>query len=249
MARCALSCGEQHTYRYQSCALAPPPEPTVSILRVEDGPDGERHIATRSIPLTAWEALVKVAMWVSRGRSFALDADPDIYPTYPDAAARRALGALHDAGLLPMGSDQRGQQIVRTPTPPAGLVDHLAGALDQAFQSFDPEQTEDAALSGHLATTVLAALEEFLAIGDADAWCKICRRVWDGKHHQCESDAEQRLASVRGLADRLDEFAENALKVSDRQLYAAIARDVRSRVDGDQPGPAGTVGTVPREQS
>jgi len=133
MARCALSCAEQHTYRYQSCALAPPPEPTVSILRVEDGPDGERHIATRSIPLTAWEALVKVAMWVSRGRSFALDADPDIYPTYPDAAARRALGALHDSGLLPMGSDQRGQQIVHTPALPE-LLARVTAERDEARQ-------------------------------------------------------------------------------------------------------------------
>ncbi|MBQ0974535.1 hypothetical protein KBZ00_25905 [Streptomyces sp. RK31] len=40
--------------------------------------------------------------------------------------------------------------------------------------------------------------------------------------------AEAALARVRGLADRLDEFAENALKTSDRQLYTAIANDIRN---------------------
>ena len=54
----------------------------------------------RSVPLSAWQGLITVAKWVSRGRSFALDADPDIAPCYPDATARFALGALHDAGLL-----------------------------------------------------------------------------------------------------------------------------------------------------
>jgi hypothetical protein len=37
------------------------------------------------------------------------------------------------------------------------------------------------------------------------------------------------LDRVRSLADRLDEFAENALKTSDRELYTAIAYDIRDR--------------------
>ncbi|WP_037688642.1 hypothetical protein, partial [Streptomyces scabiei] len=42
------------------------------------------------------------AMWVSRGRSMAHTPDPDpaLGSVYPDAAARHALGALDDAGLL-----------------------------------------------------------------------------------------------------------------------------------------------------
>ncbi|MGA5604029.1 hypothetical protein ACPCUF_23840 [Streptomyces griseoincarnatus] len=46
--------------------------------------------------------------------------------------------------------------------------------------------------------------------------------------------AEAALDRVRALADRLDEFAENALKTSDRQLYTAIANDIRNHATPDQ---------------
>ena len=55
------------------------------------------------------------------------------------------------------------------------------------------------------ADAVMAAFERHLDIGEAEAWCKICRRVWGGKGHRCESDAEQRLAKVRDLRDDLRE--------------------------------------------
>ncbi|MEU2443531.1 hypothetical protein ABZ588_08425 [Streptomyces althioticus] len=51
------------------------------------------------------------------------------------------------------------------------------------------------------------------------------------------------LARVRHLADRLDEFAENALKTSDRDLYAALARDIRNHT-----APAATAATRPADQ-
>jgi hypothetical protein len=51
------------------------------------------------VPREAFDALVKVATYVSLGRR-AVDRQPDGAP-YPDAAARRALGMLDDAGLLP----------------------------------------------------------------------------------------------------------------------------------------------------
>lgn len=54
-----------------------------------------------------------------------------------------------------------------------------------------------------VANAVLAAVEDHLDIGDAEAWCKTCRRVWDGPGHRCESDAEQRLARVREARDRI----------------------------------------------
>ncbi|MFJ5151402.1 hypothetical protein ACIQCF_07400 [Streptomyces sp. NPDC088353] len=103
-AGCARDCSEQHTYRLGRCVLSTEtaPEPTISITRVQTEADGKPGIVVRSIPVSAWEALVKVAMWVSRGRSAAFIPDADIAPAYPDAAARRALGALHDAGLLPL---------------------------------------------------------------------------------------------------------------------------------------------------
>ncbi|MGW9299567.1 hypothetical protein ACWHA3_01915 [Streptomyces cyaneofuscatus] len=52
------------------------------------------------VPPRAFDRLVRVAMWVSRGRSMAHTPDPQISGSYPDAAARFALGALDDAGLL-----------------------------------------------------------------------------------------------------------------------------------------------------
>jgi hypothetical protein len=102
-AGCARDCSEQHTYEWGRCAHAPEsakPTPTISILRVEESEELAKDIVAREIPLTAWDALITVAKWVSRGRSFAFDAGPDIAPAYPDTAARYALGALDDAGLL-----------------------------------------------------------------------------------------------------------------------------------------------------
>lgn len=57
---------------------------------------------TVPVPLGAFDRLVRVAMWVSRGRSMAHVPDPSplIGARYPDTAARKALGALDDAGLL-----------------------------------------------------------------------------------------------------------------------------------------------------
>jgi hypothetical protein len=52
---------------------------------------------TVQIPRDAFDALVKVAEYVSYGRG-AVGHQPDGAP-YPDAVARRALGALDDAGL------------------------------------------------------------------------------------------------------------------------------------------------------
>ncbi|MGW0626464.1 hypothetical protein [Streptomyces sp. NPDC002758] len=60
------------------------------------------------------------------------------------------------------------------------------------------------------------------------------------RQHERARDAEAAIARVRALAERLEEFAENALKEPDRQLYAAIARDLHSRIDGSPSGPAAT---------
>ena len=49
------------------------------------------------VPRDAFDALVRVAEYVSYGRS-AVGHQPDSAP-YPDTLARRALGALDDAGL------------------------------------------------------------------------------------------------------------------------------------------------------
>lgn len=55
-----------------------------------------------TVPQAALDRLVRVAMWVSRGRSMAFTPDPSetIGKMYPDATARAALGSLDDHGLL-----------------------------------------------------------------------------------------------------------------------------------------------------
>ena len=104
---CARDCAEQHTYAWGRCALAPEsarPEPTITVGRVEIEADGQPGIVMRSVPLDAWNALIEVAQWVSRGRSAAFIPDEHLGRIYPDAKARRALGALHEAGLLKVGN-------------------------------------------------------------------------------------------------------------------------------------------------
>jgi hypothetical protein len=60
-----------------------------------------------------------------------------------------------------------------------------------------------------VARAVLTAVREHLDIGEEEAWCKTCRRVWDGPSHQCETEAEQQIARVRKvLAERRTEVAE-----------------------------------------
>lgn len=66
--------------------------------------------------------------------------------------------------------------------------------------------------------------------GVAPAWLT---EGWPPHIDSCEhlkqmAEFDMALARVRALADRLDEFAENALKTSDRNLYAALARDIRN---------------------
>ena len=53
---------------------------------------------TVQIPASAFARLVKVAMHVSAGRSFAFAGQGP----YPDATARRALGELAELGLIPV---------------------------------------------------------------------------------------------------------------------------------------------------
>lgn len=98
-AGCARDCSVQHTYQPGRCALSTeqPPEPTISIGRVETMADGQPGIVLRSIPASVWDGLIAVAAHVSTGRGFAFVGQGP----YPDAKARRILGALHDAGLLP----------------------------------------------------------------------------------------------------------------------------------------------------
>ncbi|MDX3324779.1 hypothetical protein PV405_08870 [Streptomyces sp. ME02-6979-3A] len=50
------------------------------------------------------------------------------------------------------------------------------------------------------------------------------------------AELEAAVERTHGLASRLEEFAENALRVDDRELYTAIATDLRSRLAGQDAG-------------
>lgn len=55
--------------------------------------------ATVPVPPAVLRDLIHVAAWVSRGRSAAFTPDDTLGSAYPDAKARRALGAVDDLGL------------------------------------------------------------------------------------------------------------------------------------------------------
>lgn len=80
-----------------------------------------------------------------------------------------------------------------------------------------------------IADAVLAAVEEFLDIGDAEAWCKTCRRVWDGKQHRCEGDAEARLAHLQATSEAagrlLTRESDRASQTEQRLLDMTLNRD------------------------
>lgn len=50
------------------------------------------------------------------------------------------------------------------------------------------------------------------------------------------TELEGAVERAQSLAARLDEFAENALRVDDRELYTAIASDLRARLGGTSQG-------------
>lgn len=104
---------------------------------------------------------------------------------------------------------------------PAGYPDDLADALWRAVQP---------TLARHYQHAVDAAVAAERRTERAEADRKTLGQSALG-YQQRAWDAEAAIRRVRALADRLDEFAENALKTSDRQLYATLARDIRQRID------------------
>lgn len=101
----------------------------------------------------------------------------------------------------------------------AGLLDALTEALMRWNErGLNPEHAamrrlETVRENAHgRAEAALDALLEHLNLGDAEAWCKACRRVWEGPHHACGSDAERRLAHARQVHEKLCPLAIGTLK-------------------------------------
>jgi hypothetical protein len=96
--------------------------------------------------------------------------------------------------------------------PRVALLARITEALDAAFASFDPDRTEDAQLSGHLADAVLAVLPTI-----------------------------DRVAVLREAADAYEEILENAPDHSKDPRYWTAIRDVtvglrRMAGEADVPG-------------
>lgn len=84
-----------------------------------------------------------------------------------------------------------------------------------------------------VARAVLAEILEPVDAGtDTATWTAVRAIQLMNEAGQQRDEARAAVARVRGLADRLEEFAENALRVDDQKLYGAIASDIRTRIGG-----------------
>lgn len=92
-------------------------------------------------------------------------------------------------------------------SPDNPLRDLLAEALaghggSKAFLADGTEWAHARAAWYAHADAALAAVRQHLDIGEEEAWCKTCRRVWNGPRHRCESDAEETVARVTALHEQ-----------------------------------------------
>lgn len=118
------------------------------------------------------------------------------------------------------------------------LRQHIARAIHR----YDNEH----ALSGndipgahHLgeADAVLQALEDHLNIGETEAWCKVCLRVWEGRTHTCDripalDDARAESARLGDAVEALRNFNELTYARSSRAQARVHARDNLALLDG-----------------
>jgi hypothetical protein len=124
-----------------------------------------------------------------------------------------------------------GNPVASSDTPNNSLREQLIAVVTAEVHSTDGPfgvipRTVDA---------VMTALEARLDIGEEQAWCKTCRRIWEGRGHRCETDAEQALAAVR---EALASFNDRGvLRVGHTNLDIPTAGEVIDAVRAalDQP--------------
>lgn len=114
---------------------------------------------------------------------------PETAVTAPRSASTPEVGV--SGGPDPLNGPQKGAQRFRGQQPPAGGLQARIAAVIRDTPAGYPDD---------IAAAVWQAVEQHLDIRDAEAWCKTCRRVWEGPRHRCESDAERRLARLRDVA-------------------------------------------------
>lgn len=96
-------------------------------------------------------------------------------------------------------AEQSARTTVNNPAASGELRNRIAAELHSWLNEPDGAKAWDE-MAAEAADVALGALEQHLDIGEEQAWCKTCRRVWEGKTHRCESDAEQCISQIREKA-------------------------------------------------
>ena len=146
-------------------------------------------------------------------------------------------GGWITCSLIGCPNPSAADELLHRSAPTVGLRERLATALITRIKQSViagprlPGQVGSlfAATEFDLADTAISALTEYLDIGDAEAWCKICRRVWDGKRHRCEGDAEQRLAHLQATSEAAARLLTRTTDECDR--LAAVLAEVLLHFD------------------
>lgn len=183
-------------------------------------PDGTVTIHHRNFPgITSTHSSPEAACQAAHGKQGRIAWDnarttPDNHATSSDEAdngLRQQIAAAIREATCNGDCGASEEQCVRQRIQP--VVWHF-GVLAEVSGS--PEMFADA---------VLAVLERHLDIGEEQAWCKTCRRVWEGRSHRCEGDAEAAVARVRRLC-------EMTIAASVRVQAIDQARDTLAALDG-----------------
>jgi hypothetical protein len=104
------------------------------------------------------------------------------------ASAERLDGDQQPRGPVDWARQQAAER--ETQAEPGSLQQRITAAIRDTHACYPDD----------IATAVWRVVEQHLDIRSEEAWCKTCRRVWGGPGHQCETDAERRLAHIREVA-------------------------------------------------
>ncbi|MEU0589927.1 hypothetical protein [Streptomyces ardesiacus] len=118
-------------------------------------------------------------------------------------------------------------------------LEHPGGTASHG--GYDSRETHAMLLGIGMAATANTAIVQAAARAegtDTATWTVVRAIQLMNEAGQQRDEARAAIERVGGLADRLDEFAENALRVDDQKLYAAIASDIRTRINGAAAGPS-----------
>jgi hypothetical protein len=155
------------------------------------------------------EAVTAVMALADRDRQLAVWALQGLLTAFP--ADLTLEGPAVRSRLLPVGLVRRWQQAVCGQQAEPGRV--MAAAALATLLGPIPDGVDSASQAA------IRAIQLMNEAGQA-------RDAAEARVRELEAALDR----VRALADRLEEFAENALRTDDRDLYAAIARDLHAAI-------------------